>query len=139
MTQNGFDSYLHVDLTRKIIGVFRQVHFELGFGFVESIYSAAMACALIDAGLYVEREVPIAVHFRGLRVGSFRADMIVESKVLLELKAAELLDGGVASQVINYLRATDLELALVLHFGRKPRVKRFVYSNDRKFLPPNTV
>ena len=126
---------LHGALTERILGVFYQVHFELGFGFAESVYSNAMACALMEAGLSVEREVPIAVFFRGIQVGSFRADQIVESAVLLELKATRVLEQSYESQVINYLRATRLELALVLHFGDRPRFKRLIFTNDRKLLP----
>ena len=126
---------LHGQLTDRIIGVFFQVHRELGPGFVESVYSKAMEIALTDAGLRVEREVPILVYFRGKLVGSFRADMIVESLVLLELKVGEQLDPNCETQTLNYLRATRLELALILHFGSKPKFKRLILTNDQKLLP----
>jgi GxxExxY protein len=129
------DDLLHGQLTDRIIGVFFQVHRELGPGFVESVYSKAMEIALTDAGLRVEREVPILVYFRGQLVGSFRADMIVESLVLLELKVGERLDPNCETQTLNYLRATRLELALILHFGPKPKFKRLILTNDQKLLP----
>ena len=129
------DDLLHGQLTDRIIGEFLQVHRELGPGFVESVYSRAMEIALTEAGLRVEREVPILVYFRGKLVGSFRADMVVESLVLLELKVGERLDPSCEPTVLNYLRASPLELALILHFGPKPKVKRLIWTNDRKVLP----
>lgn len=120
------------DLTKQVIGIFYQVHYELGFGFLESVYAAAMAIALTQAGLKVEREVLIPVYFRGFRVKSCRGDMLVESKLLLDFKAGAILDPNCETQMINYLAATDIEVGLVLHFGVKPKFKRLVYSNDRK-------
>lgn len=125
---------LHGDITERIRGEFFQVHYELGFGYLESVYSAAMACVLMQSGLTVEREVPIAVHFRGIRIGSFRADLVVESKVLVEIKSSAQLHPSAERQLLNYLRSTDLEVGLLLHFGEKRYVKRLVYSNDRKLL-----
>jgi GxxExxY protein len=126
---------LHRDLTERIIGVFYQVHWELGPGFLESVYAGGMGHALRDAGLEVQREQAVLVHFRGHCVGKFRADIIVESKVLLELKAGNHLDPSCQAQVINYLRATRLEVGLVLHFGQRPDFKRLIVTNDRKLLP----
>jgi GxxExxY protein len=126
---------LHGKLSDRIIGEFLQVHRELGPGFVESVYSKGMECALSDAALRVEREVPISVHFRGKIIGSFRADMIVESVVLLEFKVGEQLDPNCDAQVLNYLRATRLELALILHFGPRATFRRLILTNDRKLLP----
>ena len=125
---------LHKDVTKRVLGEFFQVHYELGVGYLESIYSAAMACALIGAGLNVDREVPIAVHFRGTRIGSFRADLIVESCVLVEVKCGAQLHPHAEAQLLNYLRSTELEVGLLLHFGEKPSFKRLVYSNERKLL-----
>jgi GxxExxY protein len=101
---------LHGDLTERILGAFFQVHHELGYGFVEAVYSAAMAIMLLEMGLRVEREVPIAVYFHGIMVGSFRADMIVESKVILEFKALPELIPKSEAQLLNYLRSTELEI-----------------------------
>jgi GxxExxY protein len=125
---------LHKDLTERILGEFFQVHYELGFGYVESIYSAAMACVFVASGLRFEREVPIAVHFRGTRIGSFRADLVVEKRVLVEIKCTAQLHPGAEAQVLNYLRSTELEVGLLLHFGPKPEFRRLVYSNARKLM-----
>jgi len=125
---------LHGSTTKRVIDEFFQVYYELGFGYLESIYSAAMACVLLEAGLHVEREVPIAVHFRGIRIGSFRADLIVDSRVLVEIKCSAQLHPSAEAQLLNYLRSTNLEVGLILHFGEKPNFKRLVYSNDRKLL-----
>src|SRR5215217_378852 len=100
---------LHGEITQRIIGTFFEVHWELGFGFLESVYRNGMKYALADAGIQSECEVPLEVHFRGRQVGMFRADMIVESKVLVEFKASERLDPGCEAQIVNYLRATRLE------------------------------
>jgi GxxExxY protein len=132
MRQHG--ELLHGDITDKILGAFYQVHFELGFGFLESVYSRAIAHLLVEGGLHVKREVPIAVHFRGMRLGAFRADLIVEEKVLVELKASPVLDPSAEAQLLNYLRATNLQVGLVLHFGEKAQFRRRLYTNDRKFL-----
>jgi GxxExxY protein len=117
-----------------VIETFFQVYNELGWGFLESVYSASMACALVQAGAFVEREVPVAVHFRGTRVGNFRADLIVESVVLVEVKCSERLAPTWEAQLLNYLRSTELEVGLLLHFGPKPDFKRLVYSNERKLI-----
>jgi GxxExxY protein len=126
---------LHHGLTERILGVFFQVHWELGPGFLESVYAGGMGHALRDAGLEIQREQAVLVHFRGHCVGKFRADMIVDSKVLVELKAGDHLDPSCQAQVINYLRATRLEVGLILHFGLRPDFKRLVVTNDRKPLP----
>lgn len=128
-------SLLHGAMTKQILGVFYQVHRELGFGFLESIYAGGMACALSDAGLSVRREVPIEVFFRGRRLGRFKADLVVESSVLLEIKASALLDPNAEVQLLNYLRASRVEVGLLLHFGPKPSFKRLIYTNERKLLP----
>jgi len=94
-----------------------------------------MEVALRDDGLRVAREVPVSVHFRGRRVGTFRADMIVESVVLLEFKAGARLDPMAESQLLNYLRATRLEVGLILHFGAKASFRRRIVTNDRKLIP----
>ena len=123
---------LHGEITKTIIGVFYEVHWELGFGFLESVYRRAMHYALADIGISSKCEVPVEVYFRGRQVGNFRADMIVESKVLVECKASERLDPTWETQTLNYLRSTDLEVALLLHFGRRADFKRLVFSAANK-------
>jgi GxxExxY protein len=130
MTTN--ESYKHSEITEAIIGVFYDVYNELGFGFLESVYRNSLRIALIERGIAVEQEVPIEVHFRGKSVGDFKADLVVSGAVLLELKTAQAIVAAHESQVINYLRATSLELGLILNFGPKPQVRRLLLDNIRK-------
>lgn len=120
------------ELTDRIIGVFFDVYNELGHGFLESVYEEAMSMAMTEAGLSVERQVPIQVFFRGASVGEFRADTVVNQVVLLEYKAARSIDTAHEKQLLNYLRATAIEVGLLLNFGIKPEFRRFVYENARK-------
>ena len=122
----------HRELTRKIIGVFYEVYNELGHGFLESVYQKSLGLALKSAGLDVCWPIAIPVWFRGQQVGHFEADMLVESSVLLELKAVRALDGSHQAQLLNYLRATDVEVGLLLNFGVKPEFKRLLFDNSRK-------
>jgi GxxExxY protein len=124
--------YKHEELTGKIIKIFYDVYNELGYGFLESVYEKAMVIAIRAAGMQAEPQKPIEVWFRGKQVGEFAADILVESLVLLELKAARALDPSHEAQLLNYLRATDVEVGLLLNFGPKPQIKRFVFDNDRK-------
>lgn len=125
-------SYKHSKLTDTVIGVFYEVYNELGFGFLESVYRNALQLALIEKGLAVEPEKPISVYFRGKKVGDFRADLIVNDLLLLELKTAEAIAIAHEAQLLNYLRSTTLELGLILNFGFKPQVRRLLFDNDRK-------
>ena len=127
----------HVQLTERIIGIFYAVYNELGQGFLESVCESCMKVALEEAGLKVERQVPIQVFFRGQQVGVFFADLVVEGLVILELKAARAIDPAHEAQLLNYLRATHFEVGLLLNFGPKPELKRLAFDNDRKKgLPP---
>jgi GxxExxY protein len=127
----------HQELTRRIIGVFYEVYNELGPGFLESVYAEALALALRQAGLIVEREMPLAVHFRGNLVGQFRADLIVGGAVLVEAKACPGLHARHQAQVLNYLRATVVEVGLLLNFGPRPGIKRILFDNSQKM--PRTI
>ena len=126
------------ELTRAVIGAFYAVYSALGFGFLESAYVGAMELELRLAGLAVEREAPIAVLYRGQIVSRYRADLLVERRLILEIKATEVLNPLHRRQLMNYLRATDKELGLLLHFGPAPKFHRMLYTNDRKScrLPP---
>ncbi len=127
-------NYKHSELTDLIIAVFYDVYNELGFGFLESVYRNSLRLALSDKGLTVEQEVPVAVFFRGHNVGDFRADLVVNGTILLELKTAEQIVAAHESQVLNYLRSTALELGLILNFGPKPQVRRLLLDNSRKHI-----
>ena len=135
---HGYDpaTFPHRDLTEKVIGAFYDVYNELGFGFLESVYHKAMLIALTDLGLQVESQVELFVHFRGHLVGEFDADIFVERKVVLELKAVDDFCSAHEAQTLNYLKASDIEVGLLLNFGPKPRIKRLAFSNERKRLRP---
>jgi len=122
----------HGLLTDKILGVFYDVYNELGHGFLESVYHRSLVLALDSAGLKVCSRVAIPVWFRGHQVGKFEADVLVESCVLLELKAARSLDSSHRAQLMNYLRATEIEVGLLLNFGETPEFKRVVFDNLKK-------
>jgi len=126
------ESLKHRALTEKIIGAFYDVYNELGHGFLESIYEKALAISLARAGMNVERQVAVSVWFRGEQIGDFRADMLVDGNVLLELKAGRTIDQAHEKQLLNYLRATNIEVGLLLNFGIRPQFRRLVYENERK-------
>ena len=104
----------HKETTHKIIGVFFDVYNELGHGFLESVYQRSLGLALESAGVKIRSPVKIPVWFRGQRVGQFEGDMLVEEVILLELKVARCLDRSHYAQLLNYLRATDIEVGLLL-------------------------
>lgn len=127
----------HGAVTKRILRVFYEVYNDLGHGFVESVYQRAMLIALVEDGLQVRSELPLPVRFRGRNVGDFRADIVVNDAVLIELKAAEHLDKPHEVQVLNYLRACELEVGLLLNFGPKPGFRRFIFNNDQKKIRVN--
>ena len=122
----------HFEVTGKIIEVFYDVYNELGYGFLESTYAEAMKVALEAAGLVAAREVPVSVWFRGQKVGQYFADVMVENVVLLELKTARHLEAAHQAQLLHYLRATQIELGLLLNFGVRPEFRRLLFDNERK-------
>ena len=125
----------HGSVTDQILRVFYDVYNELGYGFLESVYHRSLVLALETAGLKVCSRVAIPVWFRGHQVGHFEADVLVEKCVLLELKAARTLDASHRAQVLNYLRATEIEVGLLLNFGERPEFKRVVFDNLKKQRP----
>lgn len=117
---------MHGDLTRSIIACAFEVINELGSGFLESVYEKALALALTQAGLTVECQKQIEVTFRGKNVGIFYADLLVEDKVIIELKAMKAILPEHQAQIINYLNATGIEVGLLINFGNpKLEFKRF--------------
>ncbi len=120
------EKLLYGSLTRSIIGCAFEVINELGVGFLESVYENALMLALEDAGIAVESQKAIDVSFRGRAVGNFFADLLIEDKVIVELKAVSTLAPEHSAQVINYLNATGIEVGLLINFGN-PRLqyKRF--------------
>jgi len=122
----------HKELTEAIIGVFYEVYNELGHGFLESVYERAFEVALTSKGLNVLRQIQVPVWFRGQKVGDFVADVLVNKSVLLELKAARTLDSAHEAQLLNYLRATEIEVGILFNFGIKPEFRRLAFDNSRK-------
>lgn len=124
--------YIHQDLSSEIIKCFYKVYNNLGFGFLEKVYENALKMELESNGLYVDKQYPIKVYYEGQIVGEYYADLIVEKKIIIELKAAEALCEEHEFQLINYLKATEIELGLLLNFGKKPEIRRKIFSNQNK-------
>jgi len=123
---------LHAVLTGEIIGAFYHVYNTLGYGFLESVYQNALLVTLRKHSRQAEVQLPVDVYFEGVVVGHYYADLIVDRLVIIELKSVESLCEAHEAQLLNYLRATDIEVGLLLNFGPKPQIKRKVYSNKRK-------
>lgn len=126
-----YDNYKHTDLTEKIIKAFYKVYNTLGFGFLEKVYENALFIELRNMGLFVEKQRRIKVFYESQEVGDYFADLIVAEKVIIELKASEALCEEHEFQLINYLKATEIEVGLLLNFGKKPEFKRKIFSNER--------
>ncbi len=142
MTQMDTDrnaGSLHSVLTEAIIGCFYSVYNELGYGFLESVYEKAMVIELRKNGLAAEPQLPIKVFYQGEEVGDFRADILVNHLVLIELKAARQLEPMFEAQLLNYLKASDMEVGLLLNFGPRPQIRRFIFDNWRKQVPVSSV
>lgn len=122
----------HELLTEKIIQAFYKVYNTLGYGFLEKVYQNAMFIELINIGFKVEKEKRILVYYFGNIVGDYNVDLIVEDIVAIELKAIEVLVEENELQLINYLKATNIEVGLLLNFGKKPQIKRKIFDNDKK-------
>jgi GxxExxY protein len=126
------ENYKHQELTQVIIQVFYEVYNELGHGFLESVYQEAMLIALRQNGMTVEAQRPLPVWFRGGKIGDFRPDLTVGDAVVVELKAARALEPVHEAQLLNYLRASELEVGLLLNSGPAPKIKRMVFANEKK-------
>lgn len=122
------------ELIDVILKQFYRIYNDLGYGFLERVYQNALYFALVEQGLKCETEKPIKVYHDGHVVGDYRADILVEDCVILELKACEELNPAHEAQLINYLKATEIEVGYLLNFGKKAKFSRKVYSNNRKFL-----
>ena len=122
----------HENLTGQIMKAFYAVYNELGYGFLEKVYENALALELESMGLRVGRQRPIRVYYLGRQVGDYYADLIVGDKVIIELKCAEALCEAYEAQLLNYLKATDSEVGLLLNFGPKPTFRRKIFTNDKK-------
>lgn len=128
------ENYKYSDLTDKIIKAFYTVYNNLGFGFLEKVYENSMMIELQSIGLHCYKQKPIKVNYKNREVGEYFADIIVEDVVIIELKAAESLCEEHEHQLINYLKATDIEVGLLLNFGKEPKIKRKVLTHEYKNL-----
>ncbi len=122
---------LHKEITGKIIESFYKVYNTLGFGFLERVYEKALLIELTKIGFDCERQKMIKVYYDRQEIGNYFADIIVEDKVIIELKASEGLREEHEAQLINYLKATEIEVGLLLNFGAKPQFKRKIFKNPR--------
>ena len=123
---------LHKELSNKIIKCFYIVYNTLGFGFLEKVYENALMIEILTNGLKAEKQKQIKVYYENQIVGEYFADIIVEDLIILELKAAEFVIEEHELQLINYLKATEIEIGLLLNFGKNPEFKRKIFTNDRK-------
>jgi GxxExxY protein len=126
------DNFKHRDLTDKVLRAFYKVYNTLGYGFLEKVYERALMFELGHLGLRAVRQQPIKVYYGGGSVGEYFADIVVENKVIIEVKIADSICEAHIAQLRNYLKATEIEVGLLLNFGPEPKFARKVFSNDHK-------
>ena len=131
------EEFLHKDITSKIIQAFYKVYNTLGYGFLEKVYENAMRIEIGKSGLSVEQQKNIKVFYDFEQVGDYYADLLVENLVIVELKAAETICDEHETQLLNYLKATDIEVGLLINFGKKAEIKRKIFLNKNKKLTPD--
>ena len=125
-------NYKHSEITDKIIRAFYNVYNKLGYGFLEKVYERSLVIELRKLNLHCESQYPIDVYYENEVVGKYYADILVENSVIIELKADKNICPEHEAQLLNYLKATNIEVGLLLNFGEKPQLKRKVYSNEFK-------
>ena len=123
---------LYKEKTDLIINAFYKVYNRLGYGFLERVYHNSFIVELQKNGFDIKSEYPIKVTYEGVEVGDYFADIIVDNCIIIEVKATEQLREEHECQLINYLKATEMEVGLLFNFGRKPSFKRKLFTNDRK-------
>jgi GxxExxY protein len=126
------NNFKHSDITDQIIKAFYSVYNGLGYGFLEKVYENAMMIELNKIGFNVKNQAPIKVFYEEKEIGNYFADLLVEDKVIVELKSAENICEEHEAQLINYLRATKIEVGLLLNFGKSAQIKRKVFNNEYK-------
>jgi GxxExxY protein len=124
--------FKHQELTEKIIKLFYKVYNKLGYGFLEKVYENAMMIELKKENIPASAQAPIKVIYDDEVIGDYYADILVDNKVIVELKAVRNLSGENEAQLLNYLKATGIEVGLLLNFGVRPELKRRVFDNSRK-------
>ena len=129
---SDFQDYKYTELTEKVINVFYKVYNKLGYGFLEKVYENALILELKKLNLQAVPQKPIKVIYDNVIIGEYFADILVEDKLIIEIKAAKNIADEHEAQLLNYLKATDIEVGLLLNFGKKPEVKRKAFDNKRK-------
>jgi GxxExxY protein len=127
-TRRDESQLLYHEITRPVLGAFYSVHSQLGYGFLEAVYKNALTVLLRHAGIRVDREADYDIRFHGESIGVYRADLVVEEKLMVEVKTGRAIDPAHYAQVLNYMRASGLRVGLLLHFGRKAEFRRLVAS-----------
>jgi GxxExxY protein len=125
---------LHSDITGQVIKSFYEVYNSLGYGFLEKVYENALAFELRQAGLHIEQQRPITVRYKEIAVGEYFADIYINDSILLELKTAESISAAHEAQILNYLKATGVELGMLLNFGPTPQYKRKIKTDPTRSL-----
>jgi GxxExxY protein len=123
---------LHKELSEEILDAFYEVYHNLGYGFLEKVYQNALFLELKERRLTVVPQRPCPVYYKGKQVGEYFCDMLVNSLIILELKACECIREEHEIQLLNYLKASEIELGFVLNFGKKPEFLRKIWSNNFK-------
>jgi len=126
----GKEVLLHSEISGAILGAFFAVHSELGSGFLEAVYANALTVLMQRAGLKVERQVRFEIDFHGQLIGNYRADLVVESRIVVEIKAGRCIIPQHSAQLLNYLRASKLPVGLLLNFGERAEFKRVVWTKN---------
>ena len=121
----------HADLTEAVIECFYEVYKTLGYGFLEKVYENSLRITLMERGFNVEPQAPVRVHFRGQEVGHYFADLLINDLVIVEVKSVIRLAAEHEAQLLNYLKATGLEVGLLMNFGPKPEFKRKVFETAK--------
>ncbi len=121
----------HADLTEVIIECFYDVYNTLGYGFLEKVYENALNISLTERGLKIQSQAPVKVFFHGQEVGHYFADLLVNDLVIVEVKSVQRIAEEHQAQLLNYLKATGLEVGLLLNLGPKPEFKRKVFETAR--------
>ncbi len=127
-----YQDYKHTELTEKIIEIFYRVYNKLGYGFLEKVYENAMVIECKKEGIPVTAQSEIIVYYDNEVIGEYYADLLVDNKVIVEIKAAKGLAEEHEAQLLNYLKATNIEVGLLLNFGPEPKIKRKAFDNSRK-------
>ncbi|MDD5327662.1 MAG: GxxExxY protein [Phycisphaerae bacterium] len=124
--------YKHQELTQQIIKAAQNVHNKLGYGFLEKVYHNAMVLELRKMGFDAISEKPILVYYDEQTVGEYFADIVVADKVILEIKAVGAVNPAHEAQLVNYLKATNIDVGLLLNFGESLEVKRKIFETARR-------